>query len=207
MIQLYHCARARSFRPLWMLEEMGLPYQLHLLPFPPRALRKDYLGINPLGTVPYMVDGAVRMSESTGICHYLAETHGPTDLRIAPGEPDYASYVNWLFFSDATLTFPQAIVLRYGQFEAPERKSAQVTEDYAQFFRGRMRTVTAALAERDFLCGGRFTTADVAIGYALHLAEVWSGLSGDFAPEVAAYLERLRARPAFQRAIAAETKS
>ncbi|MDB5657252.1 MAG: glutathione S-transferase, partial [Tardiphaga sp.] len=52
MITLYHCARARSFRPLWALEELQLPYELKMLPFPPRALAKDYLAINPLGTIP-----------------------------------------------------------------------------------------------------------------------------------------------------------
>src|SRR4051794_35469867 len=57
MIILYHCHGARSFRPLWMLEEMGLPYELKMLPFPPRVLAKDYLGINPLGTIPFMIDG------------------------------------------------------------------------------------------------------------------------------------------------------
>ena len=63
MITLYHCDGARSFRPLWMLEEMGLAYELKMLPFPPRVLAKEYLAINPLGTIPFMVDGDTRMTE------------------------------------------------------------------------------------------------------------------------------------------------
>ena len=62
MITLYHCDGARSFRPLWMLEEMKLPYELKMLPFPPRVFAKEYLGINPLGTIPFMVDGETKMS-------------------------------------------------------------------------------------------------------------------------------------------------
>ena len=62
MIQLYHCMTARSFRPLWTLEELGLPYQLHMLPFPPRVLLRSYLEINPLGTIPLMIDGDTRMT-------------------------------------------------------------------------------------------------------------------------------------------------
>jgi glutathione S-transferase len=58
MIELYHCAGTRSFRALWALEEMGLAYRLHLLPFPPRLLRPDFLALNPLGTVPLLIDGA-----------------------------------------------------------------------------------------------------------------------------------------------------
>ncbi len=64
MITLYHCAAARSFRPLWMLEELGLPYELKMLPFPPRVFAKEYLGINPLGTIPFMIDGETKMTES-----------------------------------------------------------------------------------------------------------------------------------------------
>ena len=78
MITLYHCDGARSFRPLWMLEEMGLPYELKMLPFPPRVFAKEYLAINPLGTIPFMIDGETRMTESSGICHYLGTRRGPT---------------------------------------------------------------------------------------------------------------------------------
>jgi glutathione S-transferase len=60
MITLYHCHAARSFRPLWMLEEMGLPYDLKMLPFPPRVFAKEYLALNPLGTIPLMIDGETK---------------------------------------------------------------------------------------------------------------------------------------------------
>ena len=75
-LRLHHCVDARSFRPLWALEELGLPYELKILPFPPRALQKSYLGENVLGTVPLLVDGAARMTESSAIPHYLAMKHG-----------------------------------------------------------------------------------------------------------------------------------
>ena len=67
MITLYHCVSARSFRPLWMLEELQAPYRLHMLPFPPRALQRSYLDINPLGTVPLLLDGDTRMTESSAM--------------------------------------------------------------------------------------------------------------------------------------------
>ena len=66
MITLYHCAAARSFRPLWMLEELGLPYELKMLPFPPRVFAKEYLALNPLGTIPFMIDGETKMTEFFG---------------------------------------------------------------------------------------------------------------------------------------------
>jgi len=64
MVILYHCVSARSFRVLWMLEELGLAYELRMLAFPPRVHHKDFLALNPRGTVPLFVDGAVRMTES-----------------------------------------------------------------------------------------------------------------------------------------------
>ncbi|MGE4630222.1 MAG: glutathione S-transferase N-terminal domain-containing protein, partial [Pseudohongiellaceae bacterium] len=72
-IKLYHCPRARSMRPLWTLEEMGLEYELIVMEFPPRATYEGYLGINPLGTVPTMIDGEVTMTESAGISQYLVD--------------------------------------------------------------------------------------------------------------------------------------
>ena len=83
---LYHCRNARSFRPLWAMEELGMEYDLVVLPFPPRVHYKPYLEINPLGTIPFFDDGKAKMSESTGICHYLAETQGPTELAVRPDD-------------------------------------------------------------------------------------------------------------------------
>ena len=134
MITLYHCDGARSFRPLWMLEEMGLPYELKMLPFPPRVFAKEYLAINPLGTIPFMVDGETKMTESSGICYYLGTKYGPTPLVVGLDDPAYGAFLNWMYFSDATLTFPQTLVLRYSQLEPEERRNPQVAGDYAKWF-------------------------------------------------------------------------
>jgi glutathione S-transferase len=203
MITLYHCNAARSFRPLWMLEELGLAYDLNMLPFPPRVFAKDYLAINPLGTIPYMIDGETRMSESSGICHYLGTRYGPTPLVVGVEEPAYGAFLNWMYFSDATLTFPQTLVLRYTQLEPEERRNPQVATDYAKWFFGRLRAVEAAAGNADTLCADRFTAADIAVGYALRLAEN-IGLAKDFGPNVAGYWQRLQARDGFKRAVAAE---
>ncbi len=206
---LYHCVSARSFRPLWLLEELGLPCTLKMLPFPPRALARDYLQENPLGTVPLWIDGQLRMTESAAICEYLAARHSPGELNVAVGDPAFGSYLNWLHMSDATLTFPQTLVLRYAHFEPAERQQPQVVEDYSRWFLARLRAVDAALQvhdedqgpDRSWLCAGRFTAADVAVGYALLVAS-HLGLSAQFSPAVAAYWARLQQRPAFQRTLA-----
>jgi glutathione S-transferase len=203
MITLYHCAAARSFRPLWTLEELELPYELEMLPFPPRVFAKEYLGINPLGTIPLLLDGETRMTESAGIAQYLVSRYGPTPLAVDVDEPDYGAFINWLHFGEATLTFPQTLVLRYTQLEPEERRSPQVATDYAKWFFGRLRAVEAATAKSDTLCAGRFTAADISVGYALLLAQR-IGLSKDFGPAVAAYWQRLQMRDGFRRAVEAE---
>lgn len=203
MITLHHCVSARSFRPLWLLEELGIPYDLQMLPFPPRAMARSFLQENPLGTVPLLVDGNTRMTESTAICQYLAAQHSPGVLDVQPTENAFGSYLNWLHMSDATLTFPQTLVLRYTHFEPPERKQPQVAEDYSRWFLARLRAVDAALQQQEFLCAGRFTAADVAVSYALMLAG-HLGLDAQFTPAIAHYWARLQQRPGFQRAMNAQ---
>ena len=206
MITLHHCMSARSFRVLWMLEELGAPYVLKMLPFPPRAMQREYLLLNPLGTVPQLFDGEVQMTESAAICQYLAVRFAPTPLNVEPHEPGFGAYLNWLHFGEATLTFPQTLVLRYGRFEPPARRLPQVADDYGKWFIARLRTIEALLADQPYLCAGRFTAADVSVGYALMLAEHLA-LAGRFGPAVAAYWERLRGREAFRKALDVQHRS
>lgn len=206
VITLYHCLSARSFRPLWMLEELGLPYTLKVLPFPPRVHARAYLDENPLGTVPLLIDGATRMTESAAMCQYLAARAAqvaPTPLQVTPDEPDFGAWLNALHFGEATLTFPQTLLLRYTHFEPPERRQPQVVEDYTKWVLARMRPLDAVLARQDWLCAGRFTAADVSVGYALMLAQ-HLGLAPRFSPALAAYWARLQARDGYRRALAAE---
>lgn len=198
-MKLYHCKDARSLRPLWALEEMGLDYELVSMEFPPRMTYDGYLDINPLGTVPTFVDGDLTMTESSGICQYLVDVHGPSPLGVQPSEPAYGEYLNWLHRSDATLTFPQTLVLRYSRLEPEERRQPQVAEDYAKWYLSRLRSVETAIEGKEFLCADRFTIADIAVGYALFLG-ISLGLDERYKPNCKRYLENLMARPAFQRA-------
>ena len=204
-ITLWHCDQARSLRPLWALEEMELEYQLEVLPFPPRFFQKEYLATNVLGTVPYLVDGETHMTESSGMCHYLAERYAP-EFALSVDHKEYGSFLNWLYQSDATLTFPQALVLRYTLMEPPERQQPQVAEDYKKWYLARLRWLDAHLAPvegqktRSYLCDGRFTVADIAVSYALYLGELY-GYSESYSPQVIDYLQRMKQRSAFQKSV------
>ena len=206
MIRLYHCVDARSFRPLWALEEVGVAYELHLLPFPPRVLSRAYLDINPLGTIPAFFDGETEMTESSAIVEYVAVRYGAGQLAVATDHPEFGRYLNYLHFGEATLTFPQTLVLRYTRLEPHDRRQPQVAEDYRKWFLARLRGVERALAGRDWLCADRFTGADISVGYALLLAQSL-GLSEAFPEPVAAYWTRLQGREGFQRARDAQARA
>ena len=203
MITLYHCVSARSFRVLWMLEELGVPYELKMLPFPPRVLQRSFFEVNPLGTVPLMLDGTTRMTESAAICQYLAQRFAPTTLNVEPGEADFGAYLNYLHFGEATLTFPQTLVLRYARFEPEVRRSPQIADDYTKWFLARLRTLEPRLSAHDYLCADRFTAADVSVGFAL-LSAQHLGLHTRFTPGIAAYWQRLNARKGYARAMQAQ---
>lgn len=210
-IRLYHCKGARSVRPLWCMEEMGIGYELESMPFPPRVFHKQFKEVNPLGTVPYFLESeaddiladpaAVRMTESCAICHYLVTKHGPSDLAVSPSEPDYAAFLNWLYHADATITFPQTVQIRYTIVEPEERRLPQAVEDYKGFFLGRLRMLDATLADgRQYLCAGRFTIADIAVSYAVYLAGTL-GTTEAMTDNIRPWYERVTDRPAFKKAI------
>ena len=129
---LYHCVGARSLRVLWALKELGMSeYELVTMPFPPRAHYRPFLALNPLGTIPLLVHGDAKLTESCAGAVYAAEAVAPDGpLLVRPAEPDYASFLNWNYHADATLTFPQTLVLRYRDFARRRRPRARFRDDH-----------------------------------------------------------------------------
>jgi glutathione S-transferase len=199
---LYTCARSRGLRATWAAEEAGVALDLKILPFPPRYLAPEFMALNPLGTVPLLLDGDTRMTESCAIAHYLATRGGYTDLAIAPGERDYGAYLDYTYHADATITFPQTVYMRFAIFEK-DKGLAEAGVAYAKWFHKRLVKVEERLNNREFLCADRFTVADICVGYALILAES-VGLDEGVPDSLKAYRARLTAREAYQRAFARE---
>ena len=199
MIDLYHSAGTRSLRCLWALEELGVAYQLHSLPFPPRLKAPEFLQINPAGTLPFMVDGDTRMSESGAILQYLDCRYGEGELSVAPASAEFGNFLEFLHFGEASLAMPQSVVLRYQYFMPKELRQPAVAKDYQEMVLGRLPRLEQQLAGRDYLCG-EFSLADISVGYALILGETF-GVSEHYPEGVKAYLSRLKERAALQRAL------
>ena len=197
-LKIFGCNDSRHVRVLWTAEEMNLDYQLEMMPFPPRFLQKEYLDTNILGTVPYLIDGNIEMTESVAICQYLAEKYGPTDLKVNPDEDDFPAYLNWMAHSDATLTFPQTVYLRYAFQEIGVADNA--AEGYKRWFVSRLKLLEKILEEKEYLCSNRLTLADICVGYAIYLAKCLN-IEKALKPNIVRWTDMLFDRQAFKKAI------
>lgn len=199
MIKVYHSPATRSARVLWVLEELGVPYETQSLSYPPRVHHPEYADVNPIKTIPTMVDGHVHLTESLAICEYLARTYGPKGLIPEAGDPLFPQYLQFFHYGEATLAPPLGVIVRYSFREPPERRLPQAVDDARETFIERLEPVRRAVANRPFLAGETLTLADVSVGYALALGERLK-LGDAFDPAVRSYLDRLKALPARQKA-------
>jgi len=197
MIILYHCAGARSLRCAWALEELGLPYELRTMPFPARRSTPDYLAINPLGTVPCLVDGDVQMNESAAILEYLCTRYDGRGLQVAPGDPAYGAWLNFIHYGEATLSTPLATMVRYGMSLPEAEREPRVVADQAGIFFQKLAPIKGVLAQHSFLVADRFTMADISVGYAIFLAN-YLRLGDRIDPIIMDYWTRLKGRPAYR---------
>lgn len=193
-LTLYHASPSRSSIVLWMLEEIGQPYDVHLVSFKKgENLTPGYLAVNPMGKVPALRHRDVVISEVAAICAYLADEFPEAKLNVPIGDPRRGPYLKWLFFGPSVVetaitdhAFPrkEAVarsVLGYGDFDTVMNVLAQ-----------------AAAAANPYLLGEQFTAADVIIGSQLRWAMMFKLIPER--PEFVAYVDRLNARPAAQRA-------
>lgn len=182
-------SRGRIVR--WMLEEIGAPYETKFLRYGEEMNHPEYLAINPMGKVPTIVhDGAI-VTECAAICAYLADAF--PDAGLAPTPAERANYYRWLFFAAGPLESATSNNSMGWNTDAKQR----MTIGYGTFERTR-ETLIKAVSDKRFVCGERFTAADVYVG-----AHVTWGLqfnSIPTSPELEAYRDRVQARPALARA-------
>jgi glutathione S-transferase len=200
MMTVYSAPDTRAIRVIWVLEEIGVKAEIKSMPYPPRRHAPDYFAVNPTGLVPLLIDGEVRLSESMAICDYLAAKHG-SPLVVPPADPERPQFLQWLWYGESTLMTPMS---RLNIVRQVERKGPEVEAIIAgarDHVAERLKMLEQRLEGRDFLAAGRLTLADISVSYPLHLVGLL-GLDDLLGPRSAAYHERLRARPAYQRAIA-----
>jgi len=201
MIKVFHSPRSRSLRVIWMLEEMGLPYEVE--PGSLMAPSEAFLKASPARTLPAMVDGDVTITESIAILQYLGTKYGPTPLTPHPEDPGYADYLQFLVLGEASLAAGLTPLVR-ARFLAPDdQKDNWTLKNNAESFLKQLKLVDAKLARSPYLAGENFTAADISVGYALAFGN-FLGLDDGYSPATRDYQQRITSREAFQRASAVQ---
>jgi glutathione S-transferase len=192
-LTLYHASPSRSSIVLWMLEELGQPYDVKLIKLSDGDnLKPDYLAINPMGKVPALDHKGTVITESAAICTYLADEFPQAKLNVPVGTPRRGLYLKWLFFGPGC--FEPAVIDR----AAPRKEEARRGMLGYGTFETTMDTVAKAIAQGPWLMGDQFTAADVIIGANIRWGTMFKLVPER--PEFSAYAGRIAARPAAQRA-------
>src|SRR4051794_2282766 len=192
-LTLYHAAPSRSSIVLWMLEEIGEPYDVKLIKLNDgEQMKPDYLAINPMGKVPALRHGDVVITEAAAICTFLADAFPKAELTVPIGDPRRGIYLKWLFFGPGCLE--PAVIDRAAPRKEEPRRAMLGYGDFDTV----MNVLARAVEKGPWLMGERFTDADVVIGSNIRWGTIFKLI-----PERKEFLDysaRIAARPAAQRA-------
>jgi glutathione S-transferase len=200
VIKLYFAPLTRSVRILWLLEELGLPYQLERVEFLPPA-KEFFVQRTPLGKLPTIEDGEVVICESGAIVEYVLERYGGGRLAPPPGTRERALYLQWLHFAESTAFPPLGILVWLTRYRDQGEAHAALVADARARAQAGFSFLERGLGGNAYLTGAEFSAADVMMGFTLAAAR-WLGVLDDRYPALLRYLGRLQARPAFRRAAA-----
>jgi glutathione S-transferase len=192
-LKLYHASPSRSSVALWMLEEIGEPYDIHLLSLSAGDnLKPDYLAVNPMGKVPALSHKGTIITEVAAICAYLADAFPQKKLNVPVGTPERGVYLKWLFFGPGCLE--PAVTDRAAPRRDPPRRAMLGYGD----FDTTMNVIAKAVEKGPWLMGEQFTAADVVIGANIRWGTIFKLIPER--KEFTDYAARIAARPAAQRA-------
>ncbi|MEO7009898.1 MAG: glutathione S-transferase [Caldimonas sp.] len=213
MITVHHLNNSRSQRVLWLLEELGLPYQIEKYQRDPQTMLAppSLLKVHPLGKSPVLTDGDVTVAESGAIVEYLVERYGNGRLIPQPGTPERRRYTYWLHFAEGSAMPPLLLKLIFDRiptmpmpfFARPIARglSAKVLERMvAPNLKRQLDFMEAELAQSDWFAGPEFSAADIQMSFPLEAAAQRAGLDSS-RPKLMAVLARIHARPAYKKAL------
>lgn len=189
-LTLYTNPMSRGRIARWTLEEVGEPYETVVLDYGTTMKGADFLAINPMGKVPAITHGDTVVTENAAICAYLADAF--PDAGLAPPTLDRGAYYRWLFFAAGPVE--AAVTNKAFGFDAPDKRRSLGYGSYDET----MNTLEIAIADRPFICGDRFTAADIVVGSQLGFGMMFGTIGKR--PSFETYVARLHARPAFIRA-------
>ncbi len=198
MLTVHHLGVSQSERIVWLCEELGIDYELKRYdrvppgrgPAPP-----EYKALHPLGTAPIITDGDVVLPESGAIMEYIIGRYGAGRLAVGPDAPNFADYLFWFHFANASMLPSQTGAPREGVEESPRAQFMRARSDRA------WALVEARLGASAYFAGDEFSAADIIMGFALTTMRVFAPRDLSPYPNILAYLKVIGARPAYQRAM------
>jgi len=200
MITIYHLSASQSDRIVWLMEELGLPYELEWFDrLPSKLAPPEYKALHPVATSPTIRDGELVMCESIAIIEYIINRHGDGRLGVSKNEPNYPDYLYWMQFNPSLMAAISVDMVA---------KAVPGTDDnvFVQSSRGRIKCyynqLEQRLGESQYLAGPEFTAADIQNIFALTTMPMFGGPGIEHLPNVSAYVKRIEARPAYQKAMA-----
>ena len=201
MLTIHHLGQSQSERILWLCEELGVPYALKRYTRDPvtRLSPPDLKALHPLGAAPVITEGDLLLAESGAIIDYILARHGNGQLVVAPEHPDFAQYLYWLHFANGNFQPNMGRNMIMSRLDLPADNAVLVGT------RGRLTLVLdlleARLGEVDYLAGAELTAADIMLVFSLTTMRYFYPLDLAPYPNILAYLQRIAAREAYQRAM------
>lgn len=201
MLQVHHLGISQSDRIVWLCEELAVPYELvhHERDPQTRLAPASYKALHPYGTAPVIRDGAVTLGESGAIVEYIIQRHGGGRLALAPSHADYAEYLYWLHFANGTFMAAAMVTFAVNQLGGPAG-NVIVTSLAGRTDRA-YDLVEQRLGKAPYFAGAEFTAADILMLFPLTTMRAFQPRDLAPYPNIRAYLQRIAARPAFQRAM------
>jgi glutathione S-transferase len=200
MLKLHFAPNSRAGRIVWLLEELGLDYEVNRMDFHPKDLKSDeHRERHPLGRVPVLDDGDVSIYESGAIVEYVLARHGDGGLKPAVDSPEFPEYLQWFHYCEGMVMPPMNTVVVHTMLLPPDRRDETVLGQAKKLLGRAIAPIDKALEGRDYLIGD-FSAADVMLGHSLYMSNRFGEVSDEMA-NIKAYLGRVEARPAFQKAI------
>lgn len=200
MLKLHFAPNSRAGRIVWLLEELGLPYELNKMAFHPKDLKsEEHRKRHPLGRVPVLDDGDVRIWESGAIVEYILARYGDKGLKPAVEAKEFPEYLQWFHYCEGMVMPPINTIMVHTVLLPPERRNEETLGQAQRLLARAVAPVDAALEGRDYLIGN-FSAADVMLGHAIYMANRLGQVSDELR-NTKRYIQNLESRPAFQKAI------
>ena len=198
-MKIYYASNTRAVRIVWLFEELGLPYAIERFNLGDPGMRSpEYLKVNPMGRVPTLEDADLTISESGAIVQYVLARYGNGRMVPALSSPDFGPYLQWLHYAEGMIMPPVNTIVVETKLLPPERRNQGNADRALKLLTRMLVPVNTHLQGREFLAG-EFSGADIMTGHACTVA-MNLGADGSDKPHLAAYIERINARPALKRA-------